>query len=100
MFLGLLQEYNRAIEACFLEVTQAGSRACLKRMQQLTVEALTLAGRAMLVPGMHRAVMNSRLDTGGPCLQNPDTAWYQRLLVRVCSDRFLTCTRWAWFTGC
>lgn len=32
---------------------------------------------------MHHAVMNSRLNTGAPSLQKPDTAWYDRLLVMV-----------------
>lgn len=88
----LVQEYNQAIGATFLELNQAGSPTALQRMQQLTTEALVLAGRAMLVPGMHQAVMNGRLDTGGPTLQKPDTAWYQRLLVlHLLSERISFC---------
>ena len=76
-----MQEYNRAIGACFLELTQAGNTGTLERMQQLTMEALVLAGRVMLVPGMHSAIINGQLDTGDPALQKPDSGWYQRLLV-------------------
>lgn len=77
----MMQDYNRAIGQCFLDMSQTSSQGSLERMQQLTIEALTLTGRVMLIPGMHKIVMSGRLDTGGPSMQKPDTAWYKQLLV-------------------
>lgn len=39
-----MQEYNRAMRACFLQMTKAGTTAILERMKQLAAEGSATIG--------------------------------------------------------